>query len=170
MKMVNCVTNKCDVYSMAIKMCIMLGTTYDFINYKISLSYAVYNLMWLLGDSNVMIIDSTIGMCLYISMITIRIHKRLLIVSMCQVRSTSAAESKEIVGLKSNSYTAISLAWPDPIPLRGIIAFSISAPLRKGSGTVHSVHSVFTLSNVLQISKFHTLKNIKDRVCFVPVV
>ena len=35
----------------------------------------------------------------------------------------------------------ISLAWPDPIPRRGVIAFSISAPLGKGSGTVHSVHS-----------------------------
>ena len=34
-----------------------------------------------------------------------------------------------------------SLAWPDPIPRRGVIAFSISAPLGKGSVTVHSVHS-----------------------------
>ena len=42
-----------------------------------------------------------------------------------------------------------SLAWPDPIPRRGVIACSISAPLGKGSGTLHSVHSVFTLANLL---------------------
>ena len=29
----------------------------------------------------------------------------------------------------------LSLAWPDPIPCRGVIAFSISAPFGKGSGT-----------------------------------
>ena len=39
------------------------------------------------------------------------------------------------------SYCAPSLAWPDPIPRRGVIAFSISAPLGKGSGTLHSAHS-----------------------------
>ena len=43
----------------------------------------------------------------------------------------------------------LSLAWPDPIPRRGVITFSISALFGKGSGTVYSVHSVFTLSNVL---------------------
>ena len=34
-----------------------------------------------------------------------------------------------------------SLAWPEPIPRRGVIAFSISVPLGKGSGMVYSVHS-----------------------------
>ena len=35
---------------------------------KFPLSYAVclHNLMWLLGDSNAMLIDSTIGMCLHL--------------------------------------------------------------------------------------------------------
>ena len=34
-----------------------------------------------------------------------------------------------------------SLAWPDPIPRTGVIACSISAPLGKGSGTLHGAHS-----------------------------
>ena len=38
-------------------------------------------------------------------------------------------------------YVYTSLAWPDPIPRRGVIAFSISTPLGKGSGTLHSAHS-----------------------------
>ena len=34
---------------------------------------------------------------------------------------------------------------------RGVIDFSISAPLEKGSGRVYRVYSVFTLMNVLII-------------------
>ena len=41
----------------------------------------------------------------------------------------------------ARTWVSCSLAWPDPIPRRGVIAFSISAPLGKGSGTLHSVHS-----------------------------
>ena len=41
----------------------------------------------------------------------------------------------------THTYFGSNLAWPDHIPRRGVIAFSISAPLGKGSGTVHSVHS-----------------------------
>jgi len=34
-----------------------------------------------------------------------------------------------------------SLAWPDPFLAQGVIACSISARTKKGSGRVHSVHS-----------------------------
>ena len=46
-----------------------------------------------------------------------------------------------VVGFLAVTWYPASLAWPDPIPRRGVIAFSISAPLGKGSGTLHSAHS-----------------------------
>ena len=52
--------------------------------------------------------------------------------------------------------------------LRGVITFSISALLGKGPGTLHSVHSIFTIANVLQILKCHMLKNIKGPYALCP--
>ena len=48
-----------------------------------------------------------------------------------------------------------SLAWPDPISCRGVIAFSISASLGKGSGTVHSVHSCKDQQMSLSVDWLH---------------
>ena len=76
------------------------------------------------------------------------------------------------------SMSALILMWPDPISCRGVISFSISAPLKKGSGRVYRVHLLFTLTkNVLVIClslTAHALKRwffmLRDEMEFDKVV
>ena len=63
------------------------------------------------------------------------------------------------------TYLAASLAWPDPIPRRGVIAFSISAPLGKGSGTVHSVHSCNDQRMSLSVDWLHDWNKARAVLC-----